>query len=46
MREAHRRAHRWLWPTLALVIGFAFAMALLLRPPIPLQPPLAGETPQ
>jgi hypothetical protein len=41
MREAHRRVHRLLWPALALTVGFAFALALVLRPPVPIEPPAA-----
>ncbi|HUK07157.1 MAG TPA: hypothetical protein VLX09_04740 [Stellaceae bacterium] len=42
MKEAHRRVHRRLWPALALAVGIAFALALILRPPIPIEPPAAG----
>jgi hypothetical protein len=42
MKEAHRRLHRQLWPVLALVVGIAFALALVLRPPLPIEPTTAG----
>ena len=31
MRRAHRTAHRWLWPVLALAVAFGFALALAWR---------------
>lgn len=33
MRRAHRAAHRRLWPALAVLVGAALALALVLRPP-------------
>ena len=44
MTRAHRFAHRAVWPLLALVVGFGFALALHLRPP-PDAPP-AAEAPR
>jgi len=35
MRRTHRSVHRMLWPVLALVVAFAFALALILRAPPP-----------
>lgn len=35
MKRHHRAAHRRLWPILALLIGAALALALILRPPPP-----------
>jgi len=44
MRRAHRTAHRVLWPALALLVGIAFAMSLVLRAPPPAPaPPAAVE---
>jgi len=44
MKRAHRTAHRLLWPALALLIGAALALSLVLRapPPVP-SPPAAVE---
>ena len=40
MRRPHRKAHRLIWPVLALVVAFGFVMALVLRAPAePLAPP-------
>ena len=40
MRRPHRKAHRLIWPMLALIVAFGFVMALVLRPPVePLTPP-------
>lgn len=40
MKRPHRKAHRALWPALALAVLFGFAMALMLRPPAePVSPP-------
>jgi hypothetical protein len=44
MTRAHRLAHRALWPMLALLVGFGFAMALHLRPP-PEAPPASEQSP-
>ena len=33
MTRAHRLVHRALWPALAVLVIFGFAMALHLRPP-------------
>jgi hypothetical protein len=41
MREAHRRVHRVLWPALALTVAIAFSLALVLRPPVPIEAPAA-----
>jgi hypothetical protein len=35
MTRTHRLIHRAVWPILALVVVFGFAMALHLRPPPP-----------
>jgi hypothetical protein len=35
MRRAHRTAHRMLWPALAVLVGIAFAMSLVMRAPPP-----------
>jgi hypothetical protein len=44
MRRSHRSVHRALWPVLALAVVFAFAMALVLRPPPdPAAPPTTQE---
>jgi len=42
MKRAHRTAHRVLWPALALLIGAALALSLVLRAPPP-APPAAVE---
>jgi len=40
MRRPHRKAHRLIWPALALLVAFGFVMALVLRAPDePLTPP-------
>ena len=40
MRRPHRKAHRLIWPVLALLVAFGFVMALVLRAPAePLTPP-------
>lgn len=44
MRRPHRRAHRLIWPTLALVVAFGFVMALMLRAPEELLTPPPTET--
>jgi hypothetical protein len=45
MTRSHRRVHRMVWPALALVVGFAFVMALVLRPPPEIEaPPPAQES--
>jgi hypothetical protein len=41
MTRGHRTVHRMLWPALALIVGFGFTMALILRPPP--EPPAATE---
>jgi hypothetical protein len=33
MTRTHRRIHRVLWPTMALVVAIGFTLALVLRPP-------------
>lgn len=43
MKRAHRTAHRLVWPALALLVGGALAMALIMRAPPP-APPAAIET--
>jgi hypothetical protein len=45
MRRAHRMVHRALWPALALLVLFGFAMALVLRPPPDADAPAAAEPP-
>jgi hypothetical protein len=42
MRKAHRKAHRRIWPLLALLVGAGLALALVLRPPLD-QPVIAQE---
>ncbi|MBX9777571.1 MAG: hypothetical protein K2Y71_24590 [Xanthobacteraceae bacterium] len=39
MRRAHRNAHRMLWPALAVLVGLALAMSLVMRAPPPAAPP-------
>jgi hypothetical protein len=40
MRRPHRKAHRLIWPVLALAVAFGFVLALVLRAPAaPLAPP-------
>lgn len=47
MRRAHRNAHRMLWPALAVLVGIAFVMSLVMRaPPEPPEPPAAIEGPR
>ena len=41
MTRGHRTVHRMLWPALALIVGFGFTMALILRPPP--EPPAQTE---
>ena len=41
MRRAHRTTHRMLWPALAVLVGIAFAMSLVMRAPP--DPPAAIE---
>ena len=43
MRRAHRTAHRMLWPALALLVGVAVAMSLVMRAPPPPATPAAIE---
>jgi hypothetical protein len=33
MRRPHRKAHRLIWPALALLVALGFVMALVLRAP-------------
>ena len=42
MKRAHRTVHRMLWPVLALLVGNALAMSLVMRTPPP-APPAAVE---
>jgi hypothetical protein len=42
MKRAHRTVHRTIWPALALLVGGALAMALILRAP-PSNPPASVE---
>lgn len=45
MTRTHRHIHRMVWPALALVVGFAFVMALVLRPLPEIEaPPPAQES--
>ncbi len=44
MRRPHRKAHRLIWPALALALAFGFVMALVLRPPAEPLPPPPAET--
>ena len=37
MTRSHRSLHRVLWPLLALLVGLGFTMALVLRPPPPVE---------
>jgi hypothetical protein len=39
MRRPHRVAHRLLWPVLALAVALGFTLALVERPPIPIEAP-------
>jgi hypothetical protein len=41
MTRHHRRAHRLIWPALAMLIALGFTMALALRPPP--EPPAATD---
>ncbi len=43
MRRAHRTAHRMFWPALAVLVGIALAMSLVMRAPPPPPPPAAIE---
>jgi hypothetical protein len=43
MTRKHRLAHRVIWPVLAVVVCFAFLMALALRPPPALDTPAARQ---
>ncbi len=43
MRRPHRKAHRMIWPVLALAVLFGFAMTLVLRPPAEPAPPPTQE---
>ncbi len=42
MRRTHRAAHRMLWPALALLVGMALALALVMRAPPPAPPASAA----
>jgi hypothetical protein len=42
MTRRQRGWHRLIWPTLALLVGVSFVMALVLRPP-PDPPQVAAE---
>jgi len=33
MNRRHRKAHRMLWPVLAVIVALGFTLALALRPP-------------
>lgn len=33
MTRTHRAVHRFIWPVIAVTVGIAFLMALVLRPP-------------
>jgi hypothetical protein len=33
MTRTHRAVHRVIWPVIAVTVGVAFVMALVLRPP-------------
>ena len=41
MNRGHRKAHRLLWPTLAVLVALGFTLALALRPPP--EPPAQGQ---
>jgi hypothetical protein len=44
MRRAHRNVHRMIWPALAVLVGIALAMSLVMRAPPPAAgPPAAAE---
>jgi len=42
MRRTHRAAHRMLWPALALLVGVALALSLVMRAPPPAPPAAAA----
>ena len=42
MNRDHRKAHRLLWPALAVIVALGFTLALALRPPP--EPPAQGQT--
>jgi hypothetical protein len=42
MTRGHRRAHRLLWPVLAVIVALGFTMALVKRPPP--EPPANTES--
>jgi hypothetical protein len=42
MTRAHRSAHRRIWYVLTIAVAIGLGTALLLRPPIPIEP--AGAT--
>jgi hypothetical protein len=44
MRRPHRKAHRLIWPVLALAVAFGFVMALVLRAPAEPFTPQPTET--
>ena len=43
MTRKHRLAHRLVWPALAVAVCFAFVMALVLRAPPAVEPPLPAQ---
>jgi hypothetical protein len=43
MTRSQRKAHRALWPVLALAVALGFAMALTLRPPAKVEAPQTTE---
>jgi hypothetical protein len=43
MTRSQRKAHRALWPILALAVALGFAMALTLRPPAEVEAPQTTE---
>ena len=42
MNRRHRKAHRLLWPVLAVIVALGFTLALALR--LPPEPPAQGQT--
>jgi hypothetical protein len=43
MRRSHRSVHRLLWPLLAVCVALGLTLALVLRPPIPIEPGTVSE---
>jgi hypothetical protein len=43
MKRPHRTAHRTIWFMLACAVGFGFALALILRPPLPVETPATSQ---